>query len=514
MDDEGAGQRSGADGVGLVAQRCATAIHSVNDVLVKVSILIGMKEAMGLSAHSHWFKALYLSAYLMLGLGRGKAQRAYRSKYGRTQRTLLRRGLHVYPWLSSIVVTAYPFGACELSRDLGSESIQFNLKPSSYLRRLSYRIYSRHFYDSRPLVGSCRSSRTKYLSTHLSMATLAASRSCLALVMPIVRPPLDNAGSDGSQLSGYLAASCYITELESEGWRLVVEGEVSLLCVQDGSVGSMLMGLRQPEPRPDRMVDFGQPQCSKAFVEATAFPLAPLAERYTPSIGNWIRRLRRDGSNLRLDLGESSLESIARSTTTTKRQGVILSGYAHWANDSRQALQNRGRYASPLSSLPTPVVEIWMGSTRDASRPYRSRWFGLRLDSNCRIPGTSTSLKIPNRSKDRTNLHMREVSIRKPGIKKRRTGCPNYHLVDDSGSFTSYSCLTGSWETPSSVHHYLTDNSVNRCTSFGDTWYRNRLASDLALRPPSMPEWGVTMGEVTHVSSIIIFSSLATVFLC
>ncbi|KAH6903970.1 hypothetical protein BKA70DRAFT_1227292 [Coprinopsis sp. MPI-PUGE-AT-0042] len=110
--------------------------------------------------------------------------------------------------------------------------------------------------------------------------------------------------------------------------------------------------------------------------------------------------------------------------------------------------ENLGGHVTLLPSLPASVVEAWMGSTR---------WFGLRLGSNCspdrgssqhqpatvsatniskvsNIPGTSASLKIPNRSKDRINLHMREVSIRKPGIKKRRTGleCPNYYLFDNT----------------------------------------------------------------------------------
>ncbi|KAH6903945.1 hypothetical protein BKA70DRAFT_1227272 [Coprinopsis sp. MPI-PUGE-AT-0042] len=242
-------------------------------------------------------------------------------------------------------------------------------------------------------------------------------------------------------------------EVDAEGSRFTVEVEVSL---QDGSVHSMLMGVRQSELRPSRMVDQSQPRCFHGFLETTIFALATLAVRHT-----------------------------------------------HRAPEPWK-IHN--------SASKSPVFEIWMRSTRCggrwvlwgtavASTSTRVRYQHSKFSN---IPGTSASLKIPNRSKDRINLHMREVSIRKPGIKKRRTGleCPNYYLFDDSGSFTSYGRLTGSWETPSSVHHYLTDNSVNWCTSFADTWYRNCLASDLALHPPSMPEWGVTMGEVKLVLSV------------
>ncbi|KAH6902538.1 hypothetical protein BKA70DRAFT_1404887 [Coprinopsis sp. MPI-PUGE-AT-0042] len=43
---------------------------------------------------------------------------------------------------------------------------------------------------------------------------------------------------------------------DAEGWKFMVEGRVSL---------QMPMGLRQPEPRPDQMVDSGRPQCSNGF---------------------------------------------------------------------------------------------------------------------------------------------------------------------------------------------------------------------------------------------------------
>ncbi|KAH6902523.1 hypothetical protein BKA70DRAFT_1434835 [Coprinopsis sp. MPI-PUGE-AT-0042] len=103
----------------------------------------------------------------------------------------------------------------------------------------------------------------------------------LALVTPIVKPPVDDTGSNASQLTEYARsreARSYIAkdksraclsvpiESDAEGCRFTVAGKVSLQVCR-----SNLFGLCHPELRHDRIVDSGQPQCFNGFVEATIY---------------------------------------------------------------------------------------------------------------------------------------------------------------------------------------------------------------------------------------------------
>ncbi|KAH6903933.1 hypothetical protein BKA70DRAFT_582477 [Coprinopsis sp. MPI-PUGE-AT-0042] len=153
-----------------------------------------------------------------------------------------------------------------------------------------------------------------------------------------------------------------------------------------GSSHSRLIGLRQSQLRPSRMAEQSRPHCFNSFVEAMVSPLKHSGfTTHAPCIVDWTRRVRR--YCMRRVAGQT-IRRIPDPSTHFKsrsRLGRIEFGKYRWLDDDEKTpvLQNLGRYVTLLPSLPAPIVEIWMGSTR----LYRSRWFGLQLNSNCRCGG-------------------------------------------------------------------------------------------------------------------------------